>query len=257
MSAKEQPMQLRRSSSDSTPAGSGHFVTTHWSAVVRAGQSDAPIAHEALSELCRTYWYPLYGFIRSRGCDPPQAEDLTQEFFQRLLEKNYVADARQEKGKFRTFLLTALKRFLANEWDRQHAQKRGGFQTAIEIDQATAESRLNPELAQPSTPETVFERQWAMTLLERVMKQLQEEYSATGRAKLFEHLRGCLAKGESTRSYAEIAAQLNLNEPAVRTAIHRMRARYRELLRQEIGATVSSPQEIEEELRHLFSTFNS
>src|SRR5690349_14042042 len=162
-------------------AGAGGFVTTHWSAVMRAGQPGSA-AQDALGELCQTYWYPLYGFIRHQGRAPHEAEDLTQEFFARLLEKNYVADARQEKGKFRTFLLTALKRFLANEWDRQHAQKRGGFQTTIAIDQALAESRFNVELAHGLQPDLLFERQWAMALLDRVMAQLQAEYLNSGRA---------------------------------------------------------------------------
>ena len=237
--------------------GTSHFVTTHWSAVMRAGQTEGVAAHEALSELCRTYWYPLYGFIRRQGHEPPEAEDLVQSFFTRLLEKNFVGEARQEKGKFRSFLLTALKRFLANEWDRQHAQKRGGFHTAVEIDQAMAEKRFNAELAHGFQPDVLFERQWATTLLESVMTRLQEEYITTGRARLFEELRSSLVKEESARPYAEIAARLNLTEPAIKTAVHRMRGRYREILREEIGKTVSSPDEIEEELRHLFATFSA
>lgn len=236
-------------------AGAAEFLTTHWSAVVRAGQLDSAGAHEALGELCRTYWYPLYGFIRRQGRTPHEAEDLTQEFFARLLEKNYVAAARQEKGKFRTFLLTALKHFLANEWDRQHAQKRGGFQTTIAIDQVLAESRLNAELAHDLQPDVLFERQWAITLLDQVMAQLQAEYVSTGRAKLFEHLQSCLIKEETAQPYAKIALNLSLTEAAVKTAVHRLRARYREILRMEIGKTVSAPDEIEAELRHLFSTF--
>jgi RNA polymerase sigma factor (sigma-70 family) len=236
-------------------AGAGGFVTTHWSAVRRAGQPDSAAAQDGLSELCQTYWYPLYGFIRRQGRAPHEAEDLTQEFFARLLEKNYVADARQEKGKFRTFLLTALKRFLANEWDRQHAQKRGGFQTTIAMDQALAESRFNAELAHDLQPDVLFERQWAITLLDRVMAQLKEEYLGSGRAKLFEHLQSCLIKEETAQPYAKIADELSLTEAAVKTAVHRLRARYRDILRLEIGKTVSTPEEVETELRHLFSTF--
>jgi RNA polymerase sigma factor (sigma-70 family) len=236
-------------------AGAGGFMTTHWSAVMRAGELDSTAAQEALGELCQTYWYPLYGFIRRQGRTPHEAEDLTQAFFARLLEKNYVADARREKGKFRTFLLTALKRFLANEWDRQHAQKRGGFQTTIAINQVLGESRLNEELAHDLQPDVLFERQWAMTLLDRVMAQLQEEYVRTGRTKLFEHLQGCLIKEETAQPYSKIAGDLSLTEAAVKTAVHRLRARYREILRTEIGKTVSTPDEVEAELRHLFSTF--
>jgi DNA-directed RNA polymerase specialized sigma24 family protein len=243
-------------SPDFAAAGGEHFVTTHWSAVVRAGQTNSASADEALAELCRTYWYPLYGFIRRQGRTPQDAEDLTQAFLARLLEKNFVAAASQEKGKFRTFLLIALKRFMANEWDREHAQKRGGFQTAVDIDQAMAEARFNAELVHDLQPDVLFERQWAMTLLERVMSQLQEEYTATGRAKLFEHLRSCLVKEESAQPYAIIAMELNLTEAAVKTAVHRLRTRYREILRMEIGKTVVSPEDVELELRHLFSIFS-
>lgn len=222
---------------------------------MRAGQPDSTSNRDALAELCQTYWYPLYGFIRRQGRSSQDAEDLTQAFFARLLEKNYIASANQEKGRFRSFLITALKRFMANEWDREHAQKRGGFQTAVAIDQAMAEARFNSELSHQLQPDVLFERQWAMTLLERVMTQLQEEYTTTGRAKLFEHLRSCLVKEESAQPYASIAAELNLTEAAVKTAVHRLRTRYRDLLRTEIAKTVSTPDEIEPELRHLFSTF--
>ncbi|EEF60342.1 RNA polymerase sigma factor, partial [Pedosphaera parvula] len=213
-------------------------------------------ANAALGELCRTYWYPLYGFIRRQGRTPQDAEDLTQAFLARLLEKNFVAAASQEKGKFRTFLLTALKRFMANEWDREHAKKRGGFQTAVDIDQAMAEARFHSELAHDLQPDTLFERQWAMTLLERVVAQLQEEYTTTGRTKLFVHLRNTLVMDEAAQPYARIAVELNLTEAAVKTAVHRLRGRYRELLRIEISKTVVSPEDIEPELRHLFSIFS-
>jgi RNA polymerase sigma factor (sigma-70 family) len=250
-------MQSASETPDSRFSPQDQFVTTHWSAVIRAGQEDSTSGREALAELCQTYWYPLYSFIRRLGHTPPEAEDLTQGFFARLLEKNFVADARQEKGRFRTFLLTALKGFLANEWDRQHAQKRGGFQTTIDIDQAMAESRLDAELKQELTPEVLFGRQWALMLLERTMAQLREEYICTGRAKLFERLGACLSTEESAASYAEIAAELGLTEPSVKQASYRMRARYREILRAEISKTVSSPREIEEELRSLFACFGS
>ncbi len=238
-----------------TPEASGHFVTTHWSMVVRAGREDPAATQAALCELCQTYWYPLYAFIRRQGRAPHDAEDLTQEFFARLLEKNYVAAAKQEKGKFRAFLLTALKGFLANEWDRQHARKRGGFQSHITMDQALAETRFEANLAPQLPPDVLFERQWAVTLLESVMARLEQEYLCTGRARLFERLRGCLAKEEGAQPYAQIALELNLTEAAVKAAVHRLRARYRDLLRLEIAKTVASPDEIEGELRHLFATF--
>jgi len=247
----------KTSSSEPNLGGGGHFVTTHWSLVVRAGQVDSASAHEALSELCQTYWSPLYCFIRWQGHAPHEAEDLTQSFFARLLEKNYVGDARQERGKFRSFLLLAAKRFLANEWDREHAQKRGGFQKTVEIDQAMAEAQVDAELKLELSPEVRFERQWAVTLLERTMTRLREEYTDTGRAKLFEHLSACLTREESAGTYAEIARELRLTEASVKQAGYRLRVRYREILRSEIGRTVSSPQEIEEELRSLFACFGS
>jgi RNA polymerase sigma-70 factor (ECF subfamily) len=231
------------------------FVTTHWSVVLSARGQESPQSREALEKLCRAYWYPLYAFVRRQGRSPHDAQDLTQEFFARLLEKNWIGTADQSKGRFRTFLLVVLKRFLANEWDRQHAQKRGGFQPLVSIDQDGAESRLAAETTTGDQPDTLYDRRWALTLLERTMTRLREEYMATGRAKLFEHLQSCLAGDESALPYAEIAARLNLTEAAVKMAVHRLRARYREILRAEIADTVSAPEEIEEELRHLFSTF--
>jgi RNA polymerase sigma-70 factor (ECF subfamily) len=250
-------VRMKTGSSEVDPGGGERFVTTHWSAVMRGGGGDSAAAREALAELCQTYWYPLYCFIRRQGRTPHEAEDLTQGFFARLLEKNFVSDAHQARGKFRSFLLVALKGFLANEWDRQHAQKRGGFQTAVEMDQAMAEVRLDAELKQPLTPEKLFERQWALMMLERTMSQLREEYTVTGRAKLFEHLSAGLAQEPSAISYAEIARELHLTEASVKQASYRLRARYREILRGEIGKTVSSPQEIDDELRFLFACFGN
>lgn len=238
-------------SRDSVPPGARQFVTTHWSVVVRAGGE----SRAALEELCRTYWYPLYAFVRRQGHAPSDAQDLTQAFFARLLEKNYVADAQQEKGKFRTFLLVALKRFLADEWGREHAQKRGGFQTVVSIDAEQAESRLSAEPAHDLSPDIMFERQWALTLLEQARLRLRAEYVASGRAVLFENLEGCLTKNETASPYAEIASRLKLTVPAIKMAVQRLRARYRELLREEIAKTVTTPEEIQEEIRHLFSLF--
>ena len=230
-------------------------MTTHWSVVLSAQDKDSPAAYQALETLCRTYWFPLYAFVRRQGRNPHDAQDLTQEFFGRLLQKDYLLAADREKGRFRTFLLVALKRFLANEWNRQHAQKRGGFQPVLSIDQELAESQFAAEPAHQLQPDVLFDRQWATSLLERTMLRLHEEYVATGRAKLFEHLQSCLAKDESALPYAEIATRLNLTEAAVKMAVQRLRARYREILRAEIADTVASPEEIEEEIRHLFATF--
>ncbi|HEX5218664.1 MAG TPA: sigma-70 family RNA polymerase sigma factor [Verrucomicrobiae bacterium] len=231
------------------------FVTTHWSIVLSARDQDSPKSSEALEALCRTYWFPLYAFVRRQGCGPHDAQDLTQEFFARLLEKGYLNSATQDKGRFRTFLLVALKRFLANEWDRQHAQKRGGSAQIVPIDPELAESRFVAGPAHELQPDLLFDRQWALTLLDRTMLRLRDEYVSSGRARLFELLRGCLTKDESALPYAEIAARLNLTEPAVKMAVQRLRARYREILRAEIADTVAGPEEVEAEIRHLFSAF--
>jgi len=244
------------SSAAPSPAGSNQwFVTTHWSVVLSAQGADPGRLTEALETLCRQYWYPLYAYVRRMGHSPADAEDLTQGFFARLLEKDFLASAAREKGRFRTFLLTALKRFMANEWDRQHAQKRGGFAITVPIDQELAETRFASDGSHNLSPDRLFDRQWAMALLESTMARLQHEYLESGRSKLFEYLRDCLARDESALPYAEIARQLNLTEPAVKMAVQRMRSRYREILREEIAHTVSTPEEVEEELRQLFSVF--
>jgi RNA polymerase sigma factor (sigma-70 family) len=237
------------------PASDAWFVTTHWSVVLSARAPDSARSAAALETLCRTYWYPLYAYARRQGHPPADAQDLTQGFFARLLQKDYLQAAAQEKGRFRTFLLVAFKRFLANEWDREHAQKRGGFSPVVSIDEQLAESRFAAEPSHHVPPDVLFDRHWATTLLDRTMGCLREEYLASGRAKLFEYLQNCLAREESALPYAEIAARLNLTEPAVKMAIHRLRARYREILRSEIAHTVPSPEEVEEEIRHLFSAF--
>jgi RNA polymerase sigma factor (sigma-70 family) len=238
-----------------SPQPNACFVTTHWSVVLSAQDKESPASRAALETLCRTYWFPLYAYVRRFGHNAHDAQDLTQGFFARVLEKDYLKTAARERGRFRTFLLVMLKRFLAGEWDRQHAQKRGGFTPLVSIDQELAESRFAAEPADSLQPDRVFDRQWAMTLLERTMSCLREEYVSTGRAKLFELLSGCIAREEGSLRYAEIAARLNLTEAAVKMAVHRLRARYRELLRAEIAGTVSSPEEVDEEIRHLFSAF--
>jgi RNA polymerase sigma factor (sigma-70 family) len=233
------------------------FRTTHWSLIARAGQDDTVAARRALGELCRNYWYPLYAFVRRQGHPPADAEDLTQSFLAKLLESNYLADVRREKGKFRSFLLMAIKRFIGHEYERQHARKRGGFQAVVSIDQDAAESRLCLEADRHLEPDVYFERQWAIALLERVMLKLGGEYQTTGRARLFENLRGCLVKDESAQPYAALAAQLKLTEPAVKMAVSRLRERYRKILRAEIAETVETPEEIEDEIRYLFKLFGS
>jgi RNA polymerase sigma factor (sigma-70 family) len=228
------------------------FVTTHWSVVLSAGEQDSPQRSVALDVLCRSYWYPLYAYVRRRGHSPEDAQDLTQEFFARLLTRNWVGLANPEKGRFRTFLLTAMKHFLADQWDRLKAQKRGGWQRVLSLDVATAESRFQLEPADPQTPEKAYERRWAQTVLETVFEQLRVAYAAEGKAALFAELKGSLTQARAAVPYAELAVRLKVSEGALRAAVHRLRQRYRELLRSEIAHTVAGPEEVEEELHYLF-----
>jgi RNA polymerase sigma factor (sigma-70 family) len=229
------------------------FVTTHWSLVLLAGRSDSIHARDALEKLCRTYWPPIYAFVRRRGHNPHDAEDLTQAFFARVLAKNYFADADRAKGRFRSFLLGSLKHFLANEWDKARAQKRGGKQKAIPIDAAKLETSCGIEPADHVTPERIFERRWALTLLDQVLRRLRKEYIRDGREKLFDQLKPTLTEASRSVRYAEIAARLETSEGAVKVTVHRLRRRYRELLRAEIADTVADPGEIEDEIRNLFA----
>lgn len=246
------------SSGDSTtrPGSEAWFVTTRWSIVLSAqAAGDTAEAGAALETLCRTYWYPLYAYARRSTQSPADAEDLVQGFFAKVISKDYLKTAARERGKFRSFLLMTFKRFMANEWDREHAQKRGGFSTTVPIDTDLAESRFASEGSHNSPPDVLFDRQWATALLERTIARLEEEYVATGRARLFELLRDCLSPDETALAYAAIAAKLNLTEAAVKMAVHRLRARYRVLIREEIAQTVTSASEVEEEIRHLFEAF--
>lgn len=229
------------------------FVTTHWSVVLTAGRSDTTRAHDALARLCQAYWHPLYAYVRRLGHAPSDAQDLTQEFFARLLAKNYLADADESRGRFRSFLLTALKHFLANEWDKARARKRGGGRLPVPIDFGSAETNCHFEPADTTTPEKIFERRWALTLLEQVLRRLREEYVRAGREKLFEQLKPTLTETSRAVRYAEIATRLEMTEGAVKVAVHRLRLRYREVLRAEIADTVASPAEVEDELRNLFA----
>jgi RNA polymerase sigma factor (sigma-70 family) len=228
------------------------FVTTHWSVVLAAGRSDTARAEAALERLCEAYWYPLYGYVRRRGYSIEDAQDLTQAFFARVLERHWLADAQQAKGRFRTFLLTAMERFLANEWDKARALKRGGGQRMVPLQLDTAETRYGVEPADTRTPEQAFEYRWALTLLEEVVKRLGAEYQARGQEELFKALKPCLVGEGSSQPYGELAAQLGMEEGAVKVAVHRLRQRYRELLRAEIANTVASAGEVEAEMRHLF-----
>lgn len=241
----------RESQSDITGARS--FATTHWSVVLAAGRRSSPQSQEALATLCRTYWYALYAFIRSQGFPAEDARDLTQEFFARLIEKRSLESVDQSKGKFRSFLLAAVKHFLANERDQARAQKRGGGCQPLPLDFESAEGQLRREPAHEHTPEKLFARRWALTLLDQVLGRLREELTAAKKALLFDRLKGFMTGESGSDSYAQAAAHLGMTEGAVKVAVHRLRRRYRELLREEIAQTVAHPDEIDDEIRDLFT----
>lgn len=232
--------------------GTRGFHTTRWSVVVRAGGDEAE-ARAALETLCRAYWYPLHAYLRRRGCDPEEARDLTQAFFLHAIDANLIQRAREEKGRFRSYLLTSLQLFLASERRRERTQKRGGGAVVISIDGLEAEERFALEPADLKTPEMQFDQSWALALLERVFARLGEDYVRAGRASLFEKLRPYLAGKTGLPAHETLAAELGMSAGAVGVAIHRMRRRYGELLRDEIAQTVASPAEVESELAHLLS----
>ena len=228
------------------------FTTTHWSVVLTA-QDESPAAHEALEKLCRTYWRPIYAFLRRQGFRPAEAEDITQGFFAQLLERRSLNAVRKEKGRLRSYLLGALKYFLADEQRRSMAIKRGKGQRLIPIEEMRADERIEMEPADPVTAEMIYERRWALTVLERVINRLKDEYRAAGNAALFDSLKQLLPDEPGAPSQAEIAARLGMTENAIRQAFYRFRQRYQSLLREEIAHTVATPADIEDELRHLIS----
>jgi RNA polymerase sigma-70 factor (ECF subfamily) len=232
------------------------FATTHWTVVLAAGRQHTPQSDAALEELCRTYWFPLYAYVRRRGHTKQDAEDLTQAFFARLLEKIFPANLAAEKGKFRAFLLAALKHFLANEWDKSQRQKRGGGVTPLSLDWQTADAKFKVAAVSEPGPDQAFDREWALALLAKVIVQLQKECAAAGKARLFEQLKIFLTAGNAETAQRETAKSLGMEEGAVRVAIHRLRKRYRILLREEIAQTLSDPAQAEEELRALFGAFS-
>lgn len=229
------------------------FATTHWSVVRLAARNDTTRAQRALSDLCSAYWYPLYAYVRRQGVAPHDAQDLTQEFFARLLAGNDLAQVSAAHGKFRAFLLACLKHFLANEWEKARAAKRGGGQRTISFDEATAEGLYRLEPLDCVTAEKLYERRWAMTLLEATLAKLSTEFQREGKELLFERLKPTLAGSRESQPYAELAAELKMSAGAIKVAVHRFRQRYRELLRAEIASTVSTPSEVDEEIRYLFS----
>ena len=238
---------------NSTAPGAGSFAVTRWSVVLAAGSNDSTHARDALDTLCRSYWHPIYAFVRRQGHSPHDAQDLTQEFFARLLQKNYLGGVDRAKGRFRSFLLVCLKHFLANEWDKAGAQKRGAHPVLIPIDVQSAETAYGLDPAESATADKIFERRWALTLLDQVLARLREEYTRDGNAKAFNQMKSTLTGERRSVPYAEIGVRLAMSEGAVKVAVHRLRQRYRELLREEIAHTVSGPEQVEEEIRALFS----
>lgn len=228
------------------------FATTHWSNVLAAKQGDASLAADALEKLCRTYWYPMYAFLRREGRSPHDAQDLTQEFFARLLRRDFLKNIGPQKGKFRSFLMASLKHFLCDEWDKARAEKRGGGQTFISLDDHNAEELylLEPDLG--ASAEKIFEQRWALTLLARALAGLREEFAAAGKGGEFERLKVFLSTPTSDGAYDGVAADLGWAVDAVGVKVHRLRQRYGELIRAEIAQTVADPADIEEELRHVF-----
>src|SRR5882762_9200845 len=226
------------------PAGA-QFTTTHWSVVLAATREPSPEATEALAELCQTYWYPLYAYVRRKGYEVADAQDLTQGFFARVLEKNYMGAVDRRKGKFRSFLLASLEHFLAKEWTRAHRLKRGGGCAIIPLDSSDTEHRYHLEPADDWTAERIYERRWALTVLEQAMFALEREYSTAGKQRLFEELRPFISGEDEDVSYGDLASRLQMGEGAVRMAVHRLRQRYGEAVRNEIARLVRDPEEIE------------
>ncbi|HEY5910290.1 MAG TPA: sigma-70 family RNA polymerase sigma factor [Verrucomicrobiae bacterium] len=242
--------------SRSLPTGNaGQFTATHWSVVLAAAGTPSPLAQDALEKLCRTYWRPLYTYICRQGLSVTDAEDLTQEFFSRFLQKHFLADVHPLKGRFRCFLLAALKHFLANEWDRARAEKRGGNVAFVSLDEET-EGRGLVESLGGSNPEEAYDREWALAVLDRAMVNLKQEYAAAGKGEWFERLKCFLAGGADPGTYGAVALEMGIAPGTIAVAVHRMRKRYGELLRAVVAGTVDQPAEIEEEMRHLFSVIN-
>ena len=238
------PAGLRREN------GAAVFATTHWSVVLEA-QGESPAAQNALEKLCRTYWRPVYGFIRRQGIGPEEAEDLTQGFFALLLERRDLDAVRKEKGRLRSYLLTSVKHFLASEHRRAAAARRGKGQQLIPLEELSASGRREMEPTDPLTAERLYERRWALTLMEQVLRRLKEEYRAAGNGLLFDSLKQLLPDEPEAPSRAEIASQLGMTDNALRQAFHRFRQRYQHLLREEISHTVAIASDVEDELRHL------
>ena len=241
-----------------TPASTASgdvFATTHWTVVLAAGRRHTPQSDHALEELCRTYWFPLYAYVRRRGHNKEDAEDSVQAFFTRFLEKNYLAGLSAERGRFRAFLLASLKHFLINEWKKSQRLKRGGGEKNLSLDWQTADTQFQVAATNEPSPDKAFDREWALALLAKVIGRLQKECEADGKAKIFGHLKIFLTTGKSESSSSEAAKKLGMEETAVRVAVHRLRKRYRVLLRDEISQTLADAADVDEEMRALFGAF--
>jgi RNA polymerase sigma factor (sigma-70 family) len=238
---------------DKEPTAAAWFVTTHWSVVLDAKGENSALANEALEKLCRIYWRPVYAFIRRNGSSPTDAQDLTQEFFYRLLSKDYLQHLRDQRGKFRSFLLTFVKHFLSDERDRASAQKRGGGQALFSLTDTNGEDQFEAESATQLSPDQLFERKWAQTVLEQALQRLAEEYTASGKSAVYDKLKDIQPGEHGPLSYAEIGAELGMSETAVKSAVHRLRRRHREILREEIAHTVTRPEDVDDEIRYLIT----
>jgi len=233
------------------------FGTTSWSNLARAQGGDDELARAALEKLCQSYWYPLYVYVRRRGYKAEDAEDLTQAFFFQVLEKNYLGAVDRRKGKFRSFLLAALNHFLSNERDFRNAEKRGGGKKLISLDEQAAEERYQHEPFTEVSPEVIFEQRWANTVVEQAQQCLREEYKAAGKSELFDALRTFLTEGAGSGDYTQVAPRLKMSPATVAVAVHRLRQRFGEVIREEIAKTVARPEEVEPELRHLVEVLQS
>ena len=234
--------------------GRGRFATTQWSLVLAAGRPGSEGGDEALARLCSIYWYPVFAFLRRQGLPAAEAEDVTQGFFARIIEKGDLGDADRSRGRFRSFLLAACRHFLSNERDRARTVKRGGGRVPVPIDVAAAEGRYERALAHSETPERLYDRQWCLTLLAGVLDGVREDYEAAGKGRLFDRLKASLTADEDTGTHAESARALGMTEAAVKVAVHRLRRRYRDELRRRVADTVESAEDVEDEIRHLLAT---
>jgi RNA polymerase sigma factor (sigma-70 family) len=242
---------MTRSHSNAGKTSQAWFATTRWSVVLTAQDKQSSRCRQAMDGLCRTYWYPLYAFVRRQGCTADEAADFTQGFFARCLEKDWLDSVDQSKGRFRNFLLASINHYVSNERARQRAKKRGGGKRIFSLDIETAETRYRIEPETTTTPEQLFERQWALALLDTVLKDLQQKYTDEGKAAAFDFLKPCLIGQTTSLPCSELAQKLQCTEGAVRVMIHRLKKRYRDLLRQHIAHTVATPEDVEAEMQHL------